>query len=94
MIPSLGGIEIFKGNPINLFGNLTWTPMNANGTSTEEYFKIIKFIENSAPFTMLPRKSWIERDHARRQEEEKVLEQKKQESKEFMTIRIKHLMEE
>jgi hypothetical protein len=27
--------------------------MNVNGTSTEEDFEIIKFIEDSAPFTML-----------------------------------------
>jgi uncharacterized membrane-anchored protein YhcB (DUF1043 family) len=68
--------------------------MNANGTSTEEDFEIIKFIENSAPFTMLLGKPWIERDHARRQEEEDVLEQKKQDLKEFMTRRITHLIEE
>jgi hypothetical protein len=53
MIPSLGGIRLFKGKLINLCGKLTWIPMNSNGTSTEEDFEIIKFIENSAPFTML-----------------------------------------
>jgi hypothetical protein len=53
MIPSLGGIGLFKGKLINVCGKLTWIPMNANGTSTEEYFEIIIFIENSAPFTML-----------------------------------------
>ena len=68
--------------------------MNANGTLTEEYFEIIKFIENNAPFTMLLWKPWIERDQARRQEEEEILEQKKQELKEFMTKRIAHLIEE
>jgi hypothetical protein len=36
--------------------------MNANGTSTKEDFEIIKFIEDSAPFTMLLGKPWIERD--------------------------------
>jgi hypothetical protein len=77
MIPSLGGIGLFKGKMINLCGKLTRIPMNANGTLTEEYFEIIKFIENSAPFTMLLGKPWIERDQARRQEEEEVLEQKK-----------------
>jgi hypothetical protein len=94
MIPSLGGIGLFKGKLINLCGKLTQIPMNANGTSTEEDFEIIKFIENSAPFTMLLGKPWIERDQARRQEEEEVLEQKKQELKEFMTRRITHLIEE
>jgi hypothetical protein len=94
MIPSLEGIGIFKGKLINLCGKLTRIPMNANGTLTSEYFEIIKFIENNAPFTMLLGKPWIERDQARRQEEEKNLEQKKQELKEFMTRRITHLIEE
>jgi hypothetical protein len=67
--------------------------MNANGTSTEEYFEIIKFTEESAPFTMLLRKPWIERDQARRKEEEEVLEQRKQGLKDFMTRRITHLIE-
>jgi hypothetical protein len=62
MIPSLGGIGLFKGKLINLCRNLTQIPMNANGTSTEEDFEIVKFIENSAPFTMLLGKPWIERD--------------------------------
>jgi hypothetical protein len=43
---------------------------------------------------MLLGKPWIERDQARRKEEEEVLEQKKQELKEFMTRRITHLIEE
>jgi hypothetical protein len=81
MIPSLGGIGIFKGKLINLCGRLTRIPMKANGTSTKEYFEIIKFIENSTPFTMLLGKPWIEKYQARRQEEEEVLEQKKQELK-------------
>jgi hypothetical protein len=68
--------------------------MNVNGTSTEEDFEIIRFIENGARFTILLGKPWIERDQARRQEEEEVLEQKKQELKEFMTRRITHLIEE
>jgi hypothetical protein len=94
MIPSLGGIRLFKGKLINLCGKLTQIPMNANGTSTEEDFEIVKFIENNAPFTMLLGKPWIERDQARRKEEEEVLEQKKQELKDFMTRRITHLIEE
>ena len=94
MIPSLGGIGLFKGKIINLCGKLTQISMNANGTSTKEDFEIIKFIENNAPFTMLLGKPWIERDHARIKEEEEVLEQKKQELKDFMTRRIAHLIEE
>jgi hypothetical protein len=94
LIPSLGGIGLFKGNMINLCGKLTRIPMNANGTFTEEDFEIIRFIENNAPFTILLGKTWIERDQARRLEEEEVLEKKKQELKEFMTRRITHLIEE
>jgi hypothetical protein len=74
MIPSLRGIEIFKGKLMNLCGKLNQIPMNSNGTSTKEDFEIVKFIENSAPFTMLLGKPWIERDQARRKEEEEFLE--------------------
>jgi hypothetical protein len=94
MIPSLGGIGLFKGKLIKLCGKLTQIPMNSNGTSTEEDFKIVKFIENINPFTMLLGKPWIERDQARRKEEEEVFEQKKQELNDFMTRRIAHLIEE
>jgi hypothetical protein len=90
----LGGIGLFRGKMINLCGNLTQISMKANGTLTEEYFEIVKFIENSAPFTMLLGKPWIERDQTRRKKEEEVLEQKKQELKYFMTRRIAHLIEE
>jgi hypothetical protein len=62
--------------------------MTANGTSTEEDFEIIKFIEDNAPFTMLIGKPWIDRDRVRRKEEEVVLEQKKQELKYFIARRI------
>jgi hypothetical protein len=65
MIPSLGGIGLFRGKLINLCGKLTHIPMNANGTSTEEDFEIIKFVEDNAPFTMLLGKPWIDRDQAR-----------------------------
>jgi hypothetical protein len=67
--------------------------MSAHGTSTEEEFEVVKFIENNTPFAMLLGKLWIEKDQARRKEEE-VLEQKKQELKDFMTRRITHLIEE
>ena len=65
MIPSLGGIELFRQKMINLCGKLTQIPMTVNGTSTKEYFEIIKFIEDNAPFTMLLGKPWIDRDQAR-----------------------------
>jgi hypothetical protein len=43
---------------------------------------------------MLLGNPWIDRDQARRREEEKVLDKKKKELKEFMTRRIAHLIEE
>jgi hypothetical protein len=42
----------------------------------KEDFEIIKFIEDNAPFTMLLGKPWIERDQARRKEEEEVLDRR------------------
>ena len=55
-------------------GRLAQIPMIVNGTSTEEDFEIIKFIEDSALFTMLIGKPWIDRAQARQKEEEEVLE--------------------
>jgi hypothetical protein len=43
---------------------------------------------------MLLGKPWIDRDQARRKKEKEVLEQKKQELKDFMTRRITQLIEE
>jgi hypothetical protein len=94
MIPSLRGIGLFRGKLVNLCGRLTQISMNSNGTSTEEDFEIIKFIEDNAPFTMLLGKPWIDRDQARNKEEEKVLEQQRQYLIDFMTIRITQLIEE
>jgi hypothetical protein len=76
MIPSLGGIGLFRGKLVNLCGKLAQIPMTVNGTSTEEDFEIIKFIEDNAPFTMLLGKPWIERNQARKKEEEETLEQR------------------
>jgi hypothetical protein len=94
MIPSLGGTSLFRGKLVNLCGRLTQIPMIVNGTSVEEDFEIIKFFEDNTLFTMLIGIPWIDREQARRKEEEKVLEQKKQELKDFMTRRITHLIEE
>ena len=74
MTPSLGGIGLFRGKMVNLCGRLTQIPMTINGTSTEEDFEIIKFVEYCALFTMLIGKPWIDKDQARRKEEEEVLE--------------------
>jgi hypothetical protein len=68
MIPSLGGIGLFRGKLITLCGRLTQISMSANGTSTEEEFEVVKFIENNTPFSMLLKKPCIERDQARRKE--------------------------
>jgi hypothetical protein len=65
MISSLGGIGLFRGKMVNLCGKITKISMNANGTSTEEDFEIIQFIEDRTPFTMLLGKPWIERDQDR-----------------------------
>jgi hypothetical protein len=62
MIPSLGGIGLFKGKMITLCGKLTHAPMNYHGTSTKEEFKVIKFVENNAPFALLLGSTWLERD--------------------------------
>jgi hypothetical protein len=78
---------------ITLYGRLTKISMSAYGTLIEEDFEVVKFNENNAPFFILLGKTWIEKDQARRKEEE-VLEQKKQELKDFMTRRIAHLIEE
>ena len=94
MTPSIGGTSLFRGKLVNLCGRLAQIPMTVNGTSIEEDFEIIKFIEDNTPFTMLLGKPWIDRDQARWKEEEEVLEQKKQELKDFMTRRIDHLIKE
>jgi hypothetical protein len=70
MTPSLGGMGLFRGKLVNLCGRLAQIPMTINGTSTEEDFEIIKFVEDRALFTMLIGKPWIDRDQARRKKEE------------------------
>jgi hypothetical protein len=94
MTPSLGGIGLFRGKLVKLCGRLAQIPMTINGTSMEEDFEIIKFVEDRAPFTMLIGKPWIDRDQARRKKEEEVLEQRKYKLKVFMTRKIAQLIEE
>jgi hypothetical protein len=62
MVPSLGGIGLFKGKMITLCGRLTHIPMVAHGSLTEEEFEVIKFVENNAPFTLLLGRTRIEKD--------------------------------
>ena len=53
---------------ITLCGRLTQMSMSAHGTSIEEDFEVVKFIESIAQFAMLLGKTWIEKDQARRKE--------------------------
>jgi hypothetical protein len=52
MVPSLGRIGLFKGNMITICGRVTNVPIIIHGTSTEEEFEVIKFVENKSPFTL------------------------------------------
>jgi hypothetical protein len=52
MIPSLGKIGLFKGKMITLCGRVTNVPMISHGTSIEEEFEFIKFLENNNPFSL------------------------------------------
>ena len=70
MIPSVGRIGLFRGKLITLCGRLTQISMSAHGTSTEEEFEVIKFVEKNTPFSLLLGKPWIEKDWDRRKEEE------------------------
>jgi hypothetical protein len=73
MVPSLGGIGLFRGKMIILCGRLTHISMSAHGTSIEEEFETVKFVENSAPFSILLGKTWVEKDQIRRKQEEEDL---------------------
>jgi hypothetical protein len=66
MTPSLEGIGLFRGKLISLCGILAQVSMSAHGASTKEYFEVVRFIENNAPFTMLLGKTWIKKDQTRR----------------------------
>jgi hypothetical protein len=62
MVPSLGGIGLFKGNMITLCGRLTHVPMISHGASIEEEFEVIKFVENNDPLSLFLGRTWIEKD--------------------------------
>ena len=72
MIPSLGGIRLFKQKMITLCGILTHVPMIAHGAWIEEEFEVIKFVENITPFALTLGNPWIEKDQIRRKEEEEA----------------------
>jgi hypothetical protein len=63
VVPSLGKIGLFKGNMITLCGRVTNIPIIVEGTTTEEEFEVITFVENNAPFVLLLGKTQIEKDH-------------------------------
>jgi hypothetical protein len=62
VVPSFRRISLFKGKMITLCGRVTIVPIIIHGTSTEEEFEVIKFVENNAPFPLLLGKTWIEKD--------------------------------
>jgi hypothetical protein len=72
MVPSLGGIGLFKGKMITLCERLTRVPMSSRGTSIEEAFKVIKFVEHSAPFALFLGKTWIERIRSKGKKKRKL----------------------
>jgi hypothetical protein len=85
---------LFKGKLVTLCGRITQIPLRINGTSVEEEFEVIKFIENNTPFSYLLGKTWIEKYQIRRNEENETLEKKKQDLINFMTRKITYLLEE
>jgi hypothetical protein len=94
VVPSLGRIGLFKGNMITLCGRATNVPVIIHGTSNEEEFEVIKFVENNAPFPLFLGKTWIEKDQIRRKAEEAAKEKKKQELRDFIARKIDRLIEE
>jgi hypothetical protein len=88
VIPSLGRIGLFKGKIITLCGRVANIRVIIHGTSTEEEFEVIKFVENKAPFPLLLGKNWIEKDQIRRKSEEEAIENKNQELRDFIARRI------
>jgi len=53
MVPSLGRIGLLRGNMVTLCRRITIVPVIFHGTSTEEEFEVIKFVENNDPFALL-----------------------------------------
>jgi hypothetical protein len=94
VVPSLGRIGLFKGKMITLSGRVTNVPVIIHGTSTEEEFEVIKFVENNTHFRILLGKTWIEKYQIRRKAEEEATEKKKQELRDFIARKIDRLIEE
>ena len=79
---------------ITLCGRVNNLPMISHGTSTEEEFEVIKFVENITPFPLLLGNIWMKRDHIRRKAEEEATEKKKKELRDIIARRIDRLLEE
>jgi hypothetical protein len=94
MILSLGRIGLFKGNMITLCVRVINVPMISHGTSTEEEFEVIKFVENNAPFPLLLGKTWIKKDWIRRKAKEEATKKKNKELRDLIARRIDQLVEE
>jgi len=94
VVPSLGRIGLFKGKMITLCGRVTNVPIIIHGTSTEEEFEVIKFVENNAPFPLLLGRTWIEKDQIRMEIEEEATKNKKKELRDFIARKIDRLIEE
>ena len=62
VVPSLGKTGLFKGKMITLCGRVTNLPIIIHGTSTQEEFEVIRFVENNTPFPLLLGTTWIEKD--------------------------------
>ena len=79
---------------INLYGRVTKVPVIIHGTSTQEEFEVIRFVENNTPFPLLLGTTWIEKDQIRRKVEEEATEKKKQELRDFIARKVDRLIEE
>jgi hypothetical protein len=53
LVPSLGGVSLFKGIFVTLCGWITHIAMTTHGTSTKDDFEIVKFVERSDLFPVL-----------------------------------------
>jgi hypothetical protein len=62
LVPSLEAVSLFKGKLVTLCGWITQISMTTHGTSTEEDFEIVKFMERNASFPFLLGKNWILKD--------------------------------
>ena len=79
---------------INLCGRVTKVPVIIHGTSTQEEFEVIRFVENNAPFPLLLGTTWIKKEHIRRKEEEEAIEKKNKKLRDFIARKIDRLIEE